>query len=152
MRWKEPPSGSPEARIPAGSHVKYYRTARSAFSAVLPDLAGPWRESGKNVLEWRDLRARGRLLCAEGPGGPTSLRFWKAMSSGLAASYRKAKRSRVIGEDLPSAWRVGGLFETHSDAGIRVFHSFVRSSPFSSAKRTMSRRLWRLSLDLARVM
>ncbi len=47
---------SAEARIPAGYLLKSYRTARSAFPAVVLDPAGPCRESGKNGVEWRDSR------------------------------------------------------------------------------------------------
>ena len=46
--------GPPEVKIPAGSHVSLIRTARSAFPAVVLDLAGPCRESGKIGTEWRD--------------------------------------------------------------------------------------------------
>ncbi len=53
-----PPSGSPGARITAEDRLTTYRAARSALSVVLLDLAGPCRESGKIVVEWRDSRAR----------------------------------------------------------------------------------------------
>ena len=65
--------GSPRARITAGSHVKSTGTARSAFPAVGLDLAGPYRETGKTGLEWRDSRARVDFL-AEGLGTPPHAR------------------------------------------------------------------------------
>ena len=58
-------SGLEAARIPAGSRLKSYRTARSAFPAVGLDPTGPCRESGKTGCEWRD---SGALLVARRRG------------------------------------------------------------------------------------
>ena len=57
--------GSPEARITTGNHVSLTRTARSAFPAVLLDLTGPCRESGKTGVEWRDSRRRHLVVVAD---------------------------------------------------------------------------------------
>ena len=59
-RSRPPPcrsGGLPEARITAGNRLTTYRTARSAFPAVVLDHAGPYRESGKTGHEWRDSQA-----------------------------------------------------------------------------------------------
>ena len=61
-------SGTPEVQISAGNRLKSYRAGRSAFLAVVLDPTGPYRESGKNVIKWRDPRPdrrgnNGRLRC-----------------------------------------------------------------------------------------
>ena len=61
--------GAPRVRIRAGNRLKSYRTARSAFPAVVLDPVGPDRESGKTALEWRDSRSR-YCLFSEDPRSP----------------------------------------------------------------------------------
>ena len=71
--------GLVRAGIPAGNHVKSYRTARSAFSAVQLDPTGPCRESGKTGPEWRDSRRRRTLSeVPETNLSATSQEFWSS--------------------------------------------------------------------------
>ena len=67
--------GSPEAQITAGDHVSQTGTARSAFPAVVPDLAGPYRKSGKTGVEWRDSRRRHLVVVADALQGFTCISF-----------------------------------------------------------------------------
>ena len=68
------PSGSPEARIPAGSLLTTYRTARSAFPAVGSGPAPSCRDSRETGIDWREfLVGRHILLWAvvlRGHGSP----------------------------------------------------------------------------------
>ena len=47
-------SGSPGVRIPAGNRLTTYRAARSAFPAVVLDIAGTSCQSGKTGPQWRE--------------------------------------------------------------------------------------------------
>ena len=85
--------GSPEARITAESRLKYYRTARSAFPAVLLDLAGPCRESGKTELGWRDFRGSSEWLF----GGGGSLRSGAPFDQPVQTMCASVRVSRAAG-------------------------------------------------------
>ena len=50
------PTESGEARIPAGSHVKSTRTARSAFLAGCPWEPTPYANCGRIAIRWREYR------------------------------------------------------------------------------------------------
>ena len=90
--------GSPKARITAETRLTTYRTARSAFSAVLLDPAGPCRESGKKALEWRDPGvASGRLCRPAAEGHP------RRSSDHHASSVQwRTNDGRPVSRSLPS--------------------------------------------------
>ncbi len=88
-----PPSGSPGAKITAEDRLTTYRAARSALSVVLLDLAGPCRESGKIVVEWRDFRAR----CPRFAGGlGTELGTRDGESQAIGVNWTRRDYSRSV--------------------------------------------------------
>ena len=129
-------SGLEVARIPAGNGLKYYRTARSAFSAVVLDLAGTCSESGKTGLEWRDSRPRRPLrrsprqcLSVALPGKPRPgghLARWSAAprASGHEATMSRGDRPPLVVTHARS-WRMGAQrpfpgLSTHISAILRA--------------------------------
>ena len=103
------------ARIPAGNHLKSYRTARSALPAVVLDPAGPYRESGKIVPVWREAKRLG----IGGKNTPTSQlrRSVRPMSVPMRARTARTSASESTPSRCP--WE-GSSNEGRSGAHLRA--------------------------------
>ena len=95
------------AEITVGSHVKSTGTARSAFPAFELDLAGPYRESEKNVPNRRELhgcRSITALPLSFRPSQPALVR-WRRIPTGPRYAIVTGKRTRYnslpIGQKPP---------------------------------------------------
>ena len=124
------------ARILAENRLKSYRTARSAFSAVVLDPAGSCRKSGKNAFEWRDSRA-----CAVG-----SLKVPEAQPRGRPGkSCRGSEAVSVVSGGVSGNLRVDIDFEGET-VRWRAEHDktgYEHTTPLAPAALSALEEAWR---------